>query len=82
MRLSKVVAVREGRWACRAAVAAAPAVGASRLLRPLQRQGRLAVPTHLISQQPVLTNLILSGKKAIYQSKLFISQPKPLYSYK
>ena len=40
----------------RAAVAAAPAVvGASRLLRPPQRQRRPGVPTHICSQRPVFT---------------------------
>ena len=47
----------ERRWVgTPATVAAAPAVvGASRLLRPPQRQRRPGVPTHICSQRPVFT---------------------------
>ena len=73
----------KGGLARRAAVAAAPAVvGASRLLRPPQRQRRPGVPTHLWSQRPVFTEShFISQKKQFISQNEVISQRKPLYPY-
>ena len=78
--------VENGSWARQPAVAAAPAVfGASRLLRPPQRQRRPAVPmnhfvrattlwdAHLRSQPQFAQNLMLSANKSNLSAKTDLS---------